>query len=168
MKYYCIKPNVAGGLGEKSVLDTTVHPPKVAHLHFEFESCPDDDLVGTFPVFLVSERLATALRTSGLSGFEVERAEISGSDIFHELHPKRKPPLFHWLKVSDKPNAQDFGQTSSGDLIVSESALRKLREFSIENAEVFESDSVPSPRDYLNQLMSEARREAELRRSKRS
>ena len=58
MKYYCIKPDVAGGLGEKAVLDATVQPPKVQRLHFEFEAWPDDDLVGTFPVFLVSERLA--------------------------------------------------------------------------------------------------------------
>ena len=168
MNFFCVKPDVVGGLGEKSVLDTMVKPPKVRHLHFEFEGWPSDDLVATFPVFLVSERLATALSTSALTGFEIEQAEISRSHAFQQLHPKRKLPVFFWLKVAGAAYREDFGQTSSGDLIVSQTALRKLQEFSIENADVFDSESAPSPQDYLKQLMEEARKDAELRRSKQS
>lgn len=37
MKYCVIEPEVAGGLGENTVIDQSVHPPKIARLHYNFE-----------------------------------------------------------------------------------------------------------------------------------
>ena len=37
MKYYVLEPEVAGGLGENSIVDHSVVPFQVTRLHYEFE-----------------------------------------------------------------------------------------------------------------------------------
>ena len=37
LAYYILEPAVAGGLGEGTVMDSTVHPPRAERLHYEFE-----------------------------------------------------------------------------------------------------------------------------------
>lgn len=37
MKFFYIEPEVAGGFGERTRLDTTVHPPVVHELEYEFQ-----------------------------------------------------------------------------------------------------------------------------------
>lgn len=45
-----IEPEVAGGLGEETQMDSTVHPPLVKKLHLEFEGWLGDDILETFGV----------------------------------------------------------------------------------------------------------------------
>ena len=54
MAQYLIEPEVPGGLGDKTQGDFSKHPPVIEHLHFQFEGWLGDDLLESFPCFLVS------------------------------------------------------------------------------------------------------------------
>ena len=138
MRYYTIEPDVPGGLGEHSVLDTTVRPGIVHYLHYEFEGWFGDDLLTSNPIFLVTERLAKALRKAHPTGMTLADVEISKSDIFMELHPDLPLPNFLWLQVHGTPGKDDFGfsRESGYSLVVSERILQILKQFNIEHCEI--------------------------------
>lgn len=54
MKFYILDPEVAGGLGTQTEIDSSVHPPLVKRLHYELDAWMGDDLVQTFPCYLVT------------------------------------------------------------------------------------------------------------------
>ena len=60
-----------------TVLDTSVHPPRVSKLDFVIEGWCGADIVESFPVFLVTEALAETLADSGLGAFELRDAEVT-------------------------------------------------------------------------------------------
>ena len=43
MNFYYLEPEVSGGIGDSTILDTSVHPPIVSALEYEFE-----DWLGVF------------------------------------------------------------------------------------------------------------------------
>jgi hypothetical protein len=138
MRFFVLQPEVAGGLGRNTVLSRSTHPPVVTHLHYEFEGWPNDDLLTTFPCFIVSERLAHFLQEKCLSGFELQEVEVSLSEQFEELYPERAVPEFIWLNVNGEAGSDDFGVDVSGRLVVSETALGLLRSMNLQNCEAAE------------------------------
>jgi hypothetical protein len=131
MRYYIVSPEVAGGWGVNTVADCSVHPPRVSHLHHQFDGWLGSDLVESFPCFLVTERLANALRNSVLTGFELAPAEWSTSPVFNELHPSLELPRFLWLKIAGAPCSDDFALTPDFHLLVSSNALELLGHYSL-------------------------------------
>jgi hypothetical protein len=83
--YYTLEPEVAGGLGDGTVIDTTVHPPHVERLHYEFEDWLGDDLVESFPCFLVSKPLAARLTAAGLGTFQLKDVAVTMTPEAEEL-----------------------------------------------------------------------------------
>jgi hypothetical protein len=61
-------PEVAGELGDLTLMDTSVHPPIVHRLHYVISSWSGDDIVEGFPCFMVSQQLASAIAAEELSG----------------------------------------------------------------------------------------------------
>jgi hypothetical protein len=108
MSFHLLRPEVAGGWGPNIQAHRQTHPPVVTHLHYEFEGWLGDDLLTTFPEFIVTERLARALEQSGLTGFGLASMETS----------------------------HDFGRTSLAELVVSQKGLDLLRRFSLKQCEV--------------------------------
>jgi hypothetical protein len=133
---WVLSPEVAGELGDNTILDSSVHPPKVFHLHHRFEGWLGDDLLEAFPCFLVSSPLAAALEEARLVGFSLDEAEVSVSPDFEELYPGRVLPGFWWLKITGEERHADFRLTSDFRLEVSSRALKVLRKFNIDNAVV--------------------------------
>lgn len=136
MSFFLLNPEVAGGWGPNTQADRTTHPPVVTHLHYEFQRWLGDDLLTTFPEFIVTERLATALERSSLSGFDLDDVEVSPGDTWEQLHDNRPVPRCRWLKVNGRAGATDFGLTELAHLVVSERALELLRGFSLKACEV--------------------------------
>jgi hypothetical protein len=66
---YRLDPHVAGELGEATELDPSTHPPIVRALEYVLDAPDADDLIESFPVFLVSASLAGALENADLTGF---------------------------------------------------------------------------------------------------
>ena len=134
--FYVLEPEVAGGWGEQTVADTSVHPPRVERLHYEFDGWLGDELLETFPCFVVSEGLAAALVRERLVGFSLADCMVSKSRQFEELHPGRELPAFKWLRPTGTPGREDFGLSPDHRLVVSEQARAVLEQFRLENCDV--------------------------------
>lgn len=126
MKYYILEPDVAGGLGENTVMDRSVHPPSVSKLHYEFYGWFGDAIVASFPCFLVTLAAKNALEGGGMIGADFADVEVSTSDEFNGLFPHTDLPPFVWMKVYGQAGRHDLGVGSDGRLIVSQRALDLL------------------------------------------
>lgn len=133
--YYVLEPEVPGGLGENTVLDTSVHPPIIHHLHYQFDGWLGDDILEGFPCFFCSDRLAEQFRKVGLKGFYLEEFETSTSDEFKELFPETILPKFYWLKITGVLG-DDFLLSANHRLVVSEAVISILKAFNIAHCDI--------------------------------
>jgi hypothetical protein len=140
MPYYALEPEVAGHLGDHAVVDCSVHPPAVERLHYEFDGWLGDDLLESFPCFIVTKGLRERLAESGLSGYLFDDAEVSRSDLFEEIHSDRELPEFAWLKIVGHAGIDDFGLSSDHRLVVSQRALDVLKSFKLDNCDTEKYD----------------------------
>jgi hypothetical protein len=134
MKYFCVEPEVAGGLGSRTVMNRNVHPPVVTKLHYHFDGWLGDRLLETFPVFIIVDDARQVLDRYGLTGFRFGDVEITISEEFEDAQPGQQLPKFAWLQVDGQAKFDDFGIRADGRLVVSERALDALKELGISNA----------------------------------
>ncbi|RWC86759.1 MAG: hypothetical protein EOS72_24640 [Mesorhizobium sp.] len=134
MKYYYLEPEVSGGPGENATMDTTVHPPLVTHLHYEFDGWLGDGVVTPFPCYLVTEDVRDKIIKSDFSGATFDTVEVTTSELFEEMQPDQKLPPFVWLKVNGNAGRDDFGIAQDYRLVVSERVLDALKPLGISNA----------------------------------
>jgi hypothetical protein len=133
---FVLMPEVAGGLGDGTVIDRSTTPPIVSRLHYVMEGWLGDDLLETFPCYIVTERLGNALRSQSLSGIAFGSVQVSKSQQFEDLYPNRQLPKFFWLKVTGNAGRDDFGLSADFNLVVSDHALGILRRFNLSNCEI--------------------------------
>lgn len=133
--FHILEPEVAGGWGPGTDADTTVHPPIVRRLVYEFEGWLGDDLLETFPCFVVTDRLAKAIKTSALTGYELDPVEVVKSEMFEELQPGCELPDFHRLLVLGDTGKDDFS-IDNQRLRVSDAALAVLSQFGMEHCDI--------------------------------
>lgn len=138
MAYFAIEPEVAGGWGDGTAADSSVHPPRVERLDYRFDGWLGDALLESFPCFIVTAELGDALVAQGLTGFDVAACKVSRSSQFCELHSETTLPEFRWLQVSGAAGQDDFGISSEHALVVSEAALSVLKQHGIEHCEMVE------------------------------
>jgi hypothetical protein len=136
--YFQLNPEVAGELGETTVIDNSTHPPRVSKLEYQFDGWLGDDLLEAFPSLIVTDKLRNELDQSGLTGFRFDDVAATKSPTFTELHPNLDLPKFHWLQVFGIVGSEDFALKRSGQLVVSERALELLRHHNITHADVEE------------------------------
>ncbi|MEY8042167.1 hypothetical protein AB8O55_22365 [Saccharopolyspora cebuensis] len=139
MAFHLVRGDAAGDLGENTVLDTSVHPPRVQHLHFAIDAWTGDDLIERFPVLLVTQRLAEALSASGMGAFQLRDAAISVEPEAEELlHGTgfEAVPGFRWFHVTGTAGRDDFGVDSQASLVVSDNALALLRQFNLDGSDI--------------------------------
>lgn len=123
MTFYRMHPEVAGGLGERTQLDRSVHPPIVHQLHYEFDGWLGDELLESFPSFIVTDALAQQLVASGLTGFSLAPVEVSYSEQFGDVQPPpsrpAEMPSWQWLQIHGTAAVDDLGLTQLAELVVS-------------------------------------------------
>lgn len=136
--YFYIEPEVSGGFGDKTVVDTSVHPPRVSKLHYQFDGWLGDDLLETYPCHIVSESLAKEIESAELTGYMFDDVEISKSEQFEDLYPGKELPKFYWLKVSGIAGKDDFGISEDYRLTISEKALEALNKRKVVEADLEE------------------------------
>jgi len=135
MTHFIIDPEVAGGLGEGSELDVSVHPPIVHRLHIQVEGWQGDDLVQTFPCYLVTDRLMKLLVTLDPSGVGFTDAVTTASAELLEREPPQQLPKLLWLRVSGRAGVDDFGLTSDGSLVVSGRVLDAMKSLQLRHCD---------------------------------
>jgi hypothetical protein len=136
MKFYILDPEVAGELGKNTVMDNSVHPPKVSRLHYELDAWLGDDLIQSFPCYLVSEKLKRKISASSLSGAAFDSVEFSLSPNFKERHPSKFVPDFAWFKITGSVGKDDFGVEADGRIVVSERALTLIQQLNLSHCEI--------------------------------
>lgn len=134
MKYYVVEPEVAGGFGNRTVIDRSSGKMEIKKLHYQFDGWLGDELLESTPCFIASENLAHEIEREQLTGIRFADVEVTTSDEFKEFFPTRQLPKFIWLKVESRPGEDDFGITSDLNLVVSESALQLLKRIGISHA----------------------------------
>lgn len=100
---YVLEPLVAGELGEGTDLDATKHPPVVRQVDYVLDLPTDEDLIQSFPVYLVSEELAAALATANLAGFQLDDAHVRPSDQYEVFGGGPPPKRYRWLRLDPSP-----------------------------------------------------------------
>lgn len=136
MPFYWLEPEVAGGWGPNIQVHRGTHPPVVTHMHYEFQGWLGDDLLTTFPEFVVTERLAVALESTTLTGFVLAGIEVSAGGMWEQLYNDRLLPKCRWLKVTGTAGQADLGKTELADLVVSQAAFELLHTFSMSSCTV--------------------------------
>jgi hypothetical protein len=136
--FYFIEPEVAGGMGDRTVMDTSCHPPIVSKLEYKFEGWLGDELLESFPCFILTEALSALVANANLSGFTLGSVHLCTSDEFDEAFPNKLLPKFLWLKVEGRAGVDDFGLADDHRLVVSATALDILRAAQLDNADIEE------------------------------
>jgi hypothetical protein len=136
MPSYVLEPEVAGGWGISTVADTSTYPPHVSALEYRFDGWLGDELLESFTCYIVTARVAHALRLSALSGFVLRPVRITRSSEFEEFKPGFVFPDFEWLDIVGKAGLTDFGRDSNHRLVVSETARSLLKGFDIDHCQV--------------------------------
>jgi hypothetical protein len=134
--FFYIEPEVAGGLGPETVLDSSVHPPIVSKLEFRFEGWLGDELLETFPCFIVTGRVKKHICYANLTGVEFRSLSIIFSEDFVELHPGLAIPDFFWMHVMGSPGRDDFGIADDLRLVISNDAKSILNTYGFKHADV--------------------------------
>ena len=134
MKYYRIEPEVAGGLGEGTVMSRDIQPPIVTKLHCQFDGWLGDVLLESFPCFIVTEETAKKLQALALTGAAYDDVQVTKSEEFEDLYPNWVLPAFIWLQVTGKAGADDYGLSEDFRLVVSDRALELFNLSGIPNA----------------------------------
>ncbi|MBP1167888.1 MULTISPECIES: hypothetical protein [unclassified Chryseobacterium] len=134
--YRLIEPEVAGGLGEQTQLDNSFFPPLIKNLHYEFEGWLGDDILESFPCYIVTEKLRKGLEHEKLTGISFDAVIISKSETFLELYPNKELPNFFWAKINGESNRDDFFITEKNGLAISEKAYSLLKNYNIDQADI--------------------------------
>lgn len=135
MKYYTIDPDVPGRLAVDTITAFRSGTPEL--VNYVFECWPDSDMVQADPVFLVSDRLASALSAAGLTGFTLKLCFSSKGEQFHIASPGCGPlPTYRWLFVNGTVGVDDFGISEDLALTISENALGVMRGFNLQGLDM--------------------------------
>jgi hypothetical protein len=135
MDRFIVEPLVAGQLGDGTVMDTSTHPPVVSALEYELDGPTDEDVIESFPVFLVSEEMADRLLRADLRGFDLADASVVPSRAYLEMYGDVPHKHYRWLRPSPDPSP-DSWVDEKYRLNVSPRMMRIMEQGNIRNAHV--------------------------------
>lgn len=92
-------------------MDNSVFPPHIKKLYYEFDGWLGDDILESFPCYIVTESLRKDFENNKFTGISFHEATISKSETFSELYPERELPDFHWLQINGEVYKDDFFTT---------------------------------------------------------
>lgn len=137
MPFLVIKPEPSGHPGSGTIVETGGEAPVVRDLHYVFDWWVGDDLVGSYPFFLATGRLRSALAALGSpSGFSFADVQVTSSEFFRQTCPEKSLPQFCWVKVHGTPGVDDMGLSRDHALVVSGRVLAVLLAHALEQADI--------------------------------
>ncbi|THV30171.1 hypothetical protein [Glycomyces paridis] len=137
MSYYLLGPEVAGELGDDTVMDASAHPPTVSRLQYVVQDWLGDEILESTPCFIVTDHLAGLIEGAGLTGYRLAEADVVlGEDAEELAGGPIDLPKFQWLQLPGRAGSDDFGASANGSLVVSERALDVLRQGALNNCDI--------------------------------
>lgn len=138
MKKYLIEPEVAGQLGNDTILNHSTKPPIIEKLNYEFDDWLGDDFLAGFQCFICTEKLARSIKDNNLTGYKLEDCKTTKSQLFYDLNENDlELPTFYWFKIIGGENA-DFFIIPNSMLVISELAMNVLKKFNINHCDIRE------------------------------
>ena len=158
MKYYYIRPEAVGELGDRTIVDMRYHPEIVTRLHWLVDWWNGDVLVSLYPCRIVTEAASKEIELAKLTGVRFAEVAVGPSEEYCERHPETKLPRFKWMKIHGVQGQDDFGVDQPFEktdqeqvfdprgftLVISQRALDLLQRLGISHAEI-EEYSRPNP-----------------------
>ena len=149
MKFYRLCPEVAGEIGENSkIVYKNGIIEDVTYLHYEFAGWLGDELLTQTPCFIVTAALSDSIIQSNLTGYKLEKMEVSVSDEFKEFYPDKIVPEFVRLIPLGKLESNnrkdlvesnlDFNLEDNVELVVSENALKIIKQHKLLHCDIQE------------------------------
>jgi hypothetical protein len=136
---YSIDPQVAGELGEGTVMDSSVHPPAVSRVEFILDYPETDDLIQSFPIYLLSDELADRVVQSGLAGIRLEDVDVRPSEEFLAAFGEAPHRNYRWLQLENSEGA-DAWISDALELCISDRMMRILEEATLSDCIISEID----------------------------
>jgi hypothetical protein len=131
---YRLDPQVAGELGERTVMDASTHPPIVPHVDYVLDYPDADDLIQSFPVFLVSEGLAQRMTRARLTGPAFEDVTVRPSKEYRETYGRAKHRRYRRLIITG--TGDDCWLDNDHQLCVSDRMMRLLEDADIGGCDI--------------------------------
>lgn len=128
---------VAGQLGGGSRIDTSTHPPTVQAVEYVLDAPTDEDLIESFPVFLVGPEVAEMLARAGLEGFDIVEAHVVPSREYVEVYGAAPHKEYRWLRLRPSPQA-DCWLDDEHRLCVSDRMMSTLSQGTLAECEITE------------------------------
>lgn len=138
--FFYVEPEVAGGLGPRSIVHRAEGKLIVTRLNYEFDGWLGDPLLETTPCFIVSDKLRQAIEARALTGASFADVEVTRSATFSQLYPALQLPMFWWLVVNGTPFEDDFGLAADLRLVASKRALVELQNEGMKHAIVCDAE----------------------------
>ncbi|PYJ62145.1 MAG: hypothetical protein DME24_04660 [Verrucomicrobia bacterium] len=158
---------VFGQIGPKTVMDRSVHPPRIQELHCVIDVLPSSDTFEVFPCIIFSGRILAALLAAECSGFAVRGGLFEASEIFNELRQGSPIPELRWCEITGVPYKDDLGLARQTRLIVSEKAKTVIESKEHDGVTFTLGEQVPTDAEITASLFEGAARVAEELRKKR-
>lgn len=130
-KFRYAQVEVAGALGDETKINKDTFPPIVTKLHYIFDGWCGNDIIESFPCYIVSDLLKNELIKNSITGIVFDKVKVSKSRNFHEIFTNIKLPEFHWLKITGIVGIDDFGLSSDYRLVISSKVFEILQNFNI-------------------------------------
>src|SRR3954466_10036505 len=99
---YVLQPLVGGELGQDVEFDTSTHPPGIDRVQFVLDYPTSEDLMESFPAYIVSEALAERLVAAGLRGVTLAEADVLPGENYVELYGDVPHKRYRWLQVAPR------------------------------------------------------------------
>jgi hypothetical protein len=155
-KLFILHPEVAGGLGPATVISNRPRlnldeeiVPKVLELEYRFDGWLGDEILESFPCFIVTEALAQTLSSASVLGLHFGHVYVTKSEQFEEMSSSVALPQFRRLipagqvdlgtdRVVYAWSGHDLCLTSRSELVVTETALDAMRRHQLSNCDIVE------------------------------
>ena len=138
MRFFRLLPEVAGELGEKSIITyKNGMIESVQYLHYVLKGWLGDEVITQTPCFMISQRVLDELSQQGITGCKVEQMLVTISDEFQDSD-KELPSFVRLLpqgtiQVKDgkvtKWSGHDICLEDEVELVVSERAFNTISKY---------------------------------------
>lgn len=137
-------------MGEHTVIDNSIYPPKIQKLHINVEDWMGDNIMEKFPVYIITERLKKGLQTTDFKGFKINNLELTTDEYFFEHYQlKKEIPKFYWLLVIGKKNKDDLYIDDQNILNISEKLFLFLKRYNLNYCSIVDENKEDEEIDYI-------------------
>ena len=118
--YWYVEPEEPGELGPATDIDMSTHPPLVSRLEYLMNVPPNDEILASFPCYVVSARVRARLTALGATGCTFRSVTVTPGPGFERLWPSVRLPQYWWMDILGSAGVDDLGIAPDLRLVASD------------------------------------------------